>query len=525
MTLWTRWSGRTCGILVAVCASACSFDAATDPMDDDGAGESLAALGPNACTAVTMTSPGGAFTAELGQAIPLQAVATCPDGQTPEYQFWVKKPGAPRFSIVGPYMLGGTTWTPSVTGTWQVQAVTRAVGSTDAYQARSATATGTVSMGNHPPIANDDSIVTVENHAGAVDVFGNDSDPEGDEFAISSHTNPTHGMVVFLGSVATYTPGSGYIGADSFTYTIMDAHGRGATATVSVQVNDQPPLVADDVIATFAGMTGTTNVLANDLDPDGDQLTITSYTQGAHGTVQIVNGIASYTPAAGFEGNDGFTYTVDDGHGLAATGTVNVSVEHFAPACTIEIIGPPTGTYGQNLHLSASAVCTTGPAEVAWLKRINNQFIVIRPFNASPELDFTADTVGLTTFMAIARTKGFTPTQARSGALNVRIADNVDPCTAVRVTSPTWNAQLPVGMPVTLTATAACPAGATPEYQFWVRVAGAPNWTMLPGYTTGAGSWTPPATGNWYIRAVVRTTDSHVNYQAGSSGLPVTVTP
>ncbi|MBC7976456.1 MAG: hypothetical protein H7138_15905, partial [Myxococcales bacterium] len=37
------------------------------------------------------------------------------------------------------------------------------------------------------------------------------------------------------------------------------------------------------------------------------------------------------------------------------------------------------------------------------------------------------------------------------------------------------------------------PAGTVPELQFWVKVAGAPNWTILPAYTTGPGSFTPTA--------------------------------
>ena len=38
------------------------------------------------------------------------------------------------------------------------------------------------------------------------------------------------------------------------------------------------------------------------------------------------DGSYSYTPAAGFSGNTSFTYTVSDGNGDTATGTVNITV-------------------------------------------------------------------------------------------------------------------------------------------------------------------------------------------------------
>ena len=69
------------------------------------------------------------------------------------------------------------------------------------------------------------------------------------------------------------------------------------------------------------------NVLANDTDVDGDALTVTGSTDGAHGTVACTGaGVCTYTPATGYSGPNSFTYTVSDGHGGTATGTVTVTV-------------------------------------------------------------------------------------------------------------------------------------------------------------------------------------------------------
>ena len=62
-------------------------------------------------------------------------------------------------------------------------------------------------------------------------------------------TSPSHGTIVFnVDGTFTYTPTGNYHGPDSFTYTVTDANGATATATVSLTVtpvNDAP--VAADV--------------------------------------------------------------------------------------------------------------------------------------------------------------------------------------------------------------------------------------------------------------------------------------
>jgi hypothetical protein len=163
--------------------------------------------------------------------------------------------------------------------------------------------------------------------------------------------------------------------------------------------------------------------------------------------------------------------------------------------------------------------------QIQWLRRVNSGYVVVQPFSASPTLDFVADAVGNLTFVAVARTGGATPVQATSDPVTVKVADNAPQCTALRMVTPTNTQSLTVGVAQTLTAEATCPAGAVPEYQFWVKQVGAPSWIILPGYTTGSGSWVPPSTGTWAIRAVVRTVGSHVNYQLGSSAVTVNVVP
>lgn len=68
-------------------------------------------------------------------------------------------------------------------------------------------------------------------------------------------------------------------------------------------------------------------VLDNDEDPDGDPLSVTEATDGAHGITEInPDGTITYTPDPDFNGEDTFTYTISDGNGGTDSATVTVTV-------------------------------------------------------------------------------------------------------------------------------------------------------------------------------------------------------
>jgi len=112
-------------------------------------------------------------------------------------------------------------------------------------------------------------------------------------------------------------------------YPLVSNDGNNGSATLNVAPSNSPPVAADDSAVVDEGSSANViDVLANDSDPDGDTLTITAVTQGAHGSV-VNNGTSvSYTPAPAFFGTDSFTYTIDDGNGNTATATVHVTVNH-----------------------------------------------------------------------------------------------------------------------------------------------------------------------------------------------------
>jgi endonuclease/exonuclease/phosphatase family metal-dependent hydrolase len=163
-------------------------------------------------------------------------------------------------------------------------------------------------------------------------LLGNDTFGGSVTVSVSPGNGPSHGQVeVDPKGSFTYTPEADFNGRDSFTYKVDDGDGGTSTATVNLTVrpSQDGPDAVDDVASVPQDADATTvDVLANDTDVDGDELTVTAITQGGHGTVAITNAGAdvSYKPAAGYFGTDSFTYTTSDGHGGTDTATVDITI-------------------------------------------------------------------------------------------------------------------------------------------------------------------------------------------------------
>ncbi|MFZ2279090.1 MAG: tandem-95 repeat protein [Prosthecobacter sp.] len=117
----------------------------------------------------------------------------------------------------------------------------------------------------------------------------------------------------------------------SFQFAMNDKRSQSTAATVTLNVtavNDLPVAFNDFASGLPGQMITPITVLANDIDPDGQTLTVSSFTQGLKGTVASNgDGTLSFTPSGSFtSGQDSFSYTINDGAGGSATATVTVYV-------------------------------------------------------------------------------------------------------------------------------------------------------------------------------------------------------
>ncbi|WP_432696106.1 Ig-like domain-containing protein [Marinobacterium sp. YM272] len=117
----------------------------------------------------------------------------------------------------------------------------------------------------------------------------------------------------------------------NYSYQVKARDGAGNETSLSAiqsasTLANQLPLAQNDSADTDENLAVTVAVLANDSDPEGATLQISSYGQGSNGAVTQNGNSLVYTPAAGFFGVDSFTYTVSDGYDKSAPATVTVSV-------------------------------------------------------------------------------------------------------------------------------------------------------------------------------------------------------
>lgn len=163
-------------------------------------------------------------------------------------------------------------------------------------------------------------------------------DPDGDSVSlVGLNQAPSLGSVEVNSSWLTYKPAEGATGTDTFTYVVEDRFGTQSTGTVRVGVAQASPVnvapvATDDLVVAKPGRTVAVDVLSNDLDTDGDSLSLEGDPVASDSSLGVstrAGRLVLNLPDK--EGNHSVTYTVSDGRGGTDTGTVTVQVSNDAP--------------------------------------------------------------------------------------------------------------------------------------------------------------------------------------------------
>ncbi len=198
------------------------------------------------------------------------------------------------------------------------------------------TVTVTVAPVQDPPTAVADVATTDEETPVTIAIFANDFDVDGDDIFLVAVAKPQNGETVYNSDrELTYTPDTDFSGQEVFSYSISDTAGNIVQGAITVTVtgtNDAPVAVADSATLD-EDETLAIDVLSNDVDAEGDDLSIESFTQPAHGSVAASeDGTLTYSPDANYNGGDTFAYTITDGQVTSATTvTITVSPVNDAP--------------------------------------------------------------------------------------------------------------------------------------------------------------------------------------------------
>ncbi len=192
---------------------------------------------------------------------------------------------------------------------------------------------------NRPPTVRPDAVRLRRDTPTALPVLVNDTDPDGDTLSLALIEPLPAGLeVVVEGEQLEVTARAGAGSLARFTYSVDDGNGHVVRGSVLVSVIDdvepnRPPVVTADVGKVVVGESVVVDVTANDVDPDGDPLTLVSVSQPADGSGQAVvfsRESIQFTPAplVDEEGRATarFTYTVSDGNGHAVLAEVTITV-------------------------------------------------------------------------------------------------------------------------------------------------------------------------------------------------------
>jgi|GEM_PF-366881 len=204
---------------------------------------------------------------------------------------------------------------------------------------------------NTPPVADAQTVTLNEDAQAVITLTGSDAD--GNALTAQIHTLPIQGSlyqtsdgtslgerIVTVPAIVSNSakkvifvppPNANGTPFASFQFVLNDKRSQSTAATVTLNVtavNDLPVAFNDFASGLPGQMITPITVLANDIDPDGQTLTVSSSTQGLKGTVASNgDGTLSFMPNGSFtSGEDSFTYTINDGAGGTSTATVTVAV-------------------------------------------------------------------------------------------------------------------------------------------------------------------------------------------------------
>ena len=230
------------------------------------------------------------------------------------------------------------------------------------------------------PTAGSDTYTVNQNSTGNVfNVFANDTG-SGLAFTQVFEYTQKGGKTTEANGVITYAAPAGFIGTDEFWYAFADTHGRTNAAKVTINVeavssgpNNAPDAVEDGLSGSIDSGEVTLNILANDTDPDGDVLSVTSVGAAIFGSVRLTNdGVVRYTPPS-TPRSDAFEYTISDGRGGSDTAVATIGVidpndnnDNF-PAVTGEFV---TMSAGETVIIRALDNDTDGDGDTLVLDQV-----------------------------------------------------------------------------------------------------------------------------------------------------------
>jgi fibronectin type III domain protein/Big-like domain-containing protein len=179
-------------------------------------------------------------------------------------------------------------------------------------------------------------------------------DPDGDGVVLLGEDKaPLKGRITAVGADwIEYEALPGEVGTDTFTYAVEDWVGQRAIGTIRVGISPRPrdaaPVIArDDAVTVRPGQQVEVRVLANDIDPNGGDLTLSTTLGRPAGVDARVDGRRIIVVAPGTAGVYPIVYSASNTRGSTATAVLMVTVDPAAPylpPVARDVVVPATDT-------------------------------------------------------------------------------------------------------------------------------------------------------------------------------------
>lgn len=209
---------------------------------------------------------------------------------------------------------------------------------------KAATVSIKVTAVNDPPVANSQDLVLDEDKTHEITLTA--SDVDGDKLIFSKVVGPKNGTLSKITrlkkttATVTYVPYKNFTGSDSFSFMAKDGTESSKEATISIEVkdlNDKPFAKTQEVTTKEDTAIEFTLVGSDPEDADLTFFVLEKPSNGAISEVTKINATSSiltYTPTTNYNGNDNFTFKVNDGEDDSAPGEVSISIKpvNDAPA-------------------------------------------------------------------------------------------------------------------------------------------------------------------------------------------------
>jgi subtilase family serine protease len=382
-----------------------------------------------------------------------------------------------------------------------------------------------------PPLAMAQSVTTTANTPKAITLTATPGTP-GDTLTYVIVTNPAHGTLSGTVPNVTYTPATGYLGPDSFSFDVTENGVASNTATVSITVAAAPPPpVANNQSLSTNKNSAIAITLTGTPGTSGDTLAFAIATNPTQGTVSGTPPNITYTPTTGYVGPDSFTFNVTESNGATSTtpGTVSINVVQAPPVASKTTLSAATSTPAPGASdaisitvASASASSTTTPTGTLTIAVDGTtQTPSLTLTNGSASYTFSATAAGAHSIAAAY--SGDSNYSASSGSLTVTVTAPPPVASKTTLSAATSTPAPGASDAISITVTSASASSTTtPTGTLTIAVDGTAQTPSLT-LTNGSATYTFSATAAG-AHSIAAAYSGDSNYAASSGSLTVTVT-